>query len=254
MSSPTLPSPALLEVRDLKKCYENGTIEALRGVSLSVAAGDFLAITGASGSGKSTLLHLLGGLDVASDGAVLFRGQSVGRSQTGTVCIDLDTYRARYAGFIFQSFHLLPSLNALENVQVPMLGTGSHRRDREERARALLVELGLEHRLRQYPTQLSAGERQRVAIARALVNEPQVLLADEPTGNLDSGTATEILDLLARLRAEHGITIVLASHDLQIAARAERLIQLRDGAVFDDIQLTRHDPVEDIIRHISQLG
>ncbi|MFZ0272256.1 MAG: ABC transporter ATP-binding protein [Acidobacteriaceae bacterium] len=231
MSSPTLPSPALLEVRDLKKCYENGTIEALRGVSLSVAAGDFLAITGASGSGKSTLLHLLGGLDVASDGAVLFRGQSVGRSQTGTVCIDLDTYRARYAGFIFQSFHLLPSLNALENVQVPMLGTGSHRRDREERARALLVELGLEHRLRQYPTQLSAGERQRVAIARALVNEPQVLLADEPTGNLDSVNSAKILEILAQVQQRHGTTLVMVTHDPGIAATAHRHVAMKDGLI-----------------------
>jgi ABC-type lipoprotein export system ATPase subunit len=231
MSSPTSPSPALLEVRDLKKCYENGTIEALRGVSLSVTAGDFLAITGASGSGKSTLLHLLGGLDVASDGAVLFRGQSVGRSQTGTVCIDLDTYRARYAGFIFQSFHLLPSLNALENVQVPMLGTGSHRRDREERARALLVELGLEHRLRQYPTQLSAGERQRVAIARALVNEPQVLLADEPTGNLDSVNSAKILEILAQVQQRHGTTLVMVTHDPGIAATAHRHVAMKDGLI-----------------------
>jgi ABC-type lipoprotein export system ATPase subunit len=231
MSSPTSPSPALLEVRDLRKCYENGTIEALRGVSLSVAAGDFLAITGASGSGKSTLLHLLGGLDVASDGAVLFRGQSVGRSQTGTVCIDLDTYRARYAGFIFQSFHLLPSLNALENVQVPMLGTGSHRRDREERARALLVELGLEHRLRQYPAQLSAGERQRVAIARALVNEPQVLLADEPTGNLDSVNSAKILEILAQVQQRHGTTLVMVTHDPGIAATAHRHVAMKDGLI-----------------------
>jgi putative ABC transport system ATP-binding protein len=231
MSSPTSPSPALLEVRDLRKCYENGTIEALRGVSLSIAAGDFLAITGASGSGKSTLLHLLGGLDVASDGAVLFRGQSVGRSQTGTVCIDLDTYRARYAGFIFQSFHLLPSLNALENVQVPMLGTGSHRRDREERARALLVELGLEHRLRQYPTQLSAGERQRVAIARALVNEPQVLLADEPTGNLDSVNSAKILEILAQVQQRHGTTLVMVTHDPGIAATAHRHVAMKDGLI-----------------------
>jgi putative ABC transport system ATP-binding protein len=174
---------------------------------------------------------LLGGLDVASDGAVLFRGQSVGRSQTGTVCIDLDTYRARYAGFIFQSFHLLPSLNALENVQVPMLGTGSHRRDREERARALLVELGLEHRLRQYPTQLSAGERQRVAIARALVNEPQVLLADEPTGNLDSVNSAKILEILAQVQQRHGTTLVMVTHDPGIAATAHRHVAMKDGLI-----------------------
>jgi putative ABC transport system ATP-binding protein len=223
----------LLEVRDLKKSYENGTIEALRGVTLRIAAGDFLAITGASGSGKSTLLHLLGGLDVATEGAVLFRGQSVGKSQSGTTCIDLDTYRARHAGFIFQSFHLLPSLNALENVQVPMLGSGSHTRDREERARALLTELGLEHRLRQYPTQLSAGERQRVAIARALVNEPQVLLADEPTGNLDSVNSAKILEILAQVQQRHGTTLVMVTHDLSIAATAHRHVAMRDGRLCD---------------------
>src|ERR1700685_2196938 len=196
-SSTAIPHQFLLEVRDLKKSYETGTIEALRGVSLGIAAGDFLAITGASGSGKSTLLHLLGGLDTPTEGTVLFRGQRIGKSSGsgngGVASIDLDTYRASSAGFIFQSFHLLPSLNALENVQVPMLGTGSHPRDREDRARGLLVELGLEARLHQYPTQLSAGERQRVAIARALVNEPKVLLADEPTGNLDSVNSAKIL-------------------------------------------------------------
>ena len=223
----------LLEVRDLKKSYENGAIEALRGVSLGIAAGDFLAITGPSGSGKSTLLHLLGGLDVATEGTVLFRGQSVGKSLNGTTCIDLDTYRARWAGFIFQSFHLLPSLNALENVQVPMLGTGRHRHNREEKARALLVELGLEHRLRQFPTQLSAGERQRVAIARSLVNDPQVLLADEPTGNLDSVNSAKILEILAQIQERHGTTLVMVTHDLSIAAAAHRHVAMRDGRICD---------------------
>jgi putative ABC transport system ATP-binding protein len=239
MSDPTTPTPAappevsncILEVRDVKKSYENGAIEALRGVSLGIAPGDFLAITGASGSGKSTLLHLLGGLDTPTEGCVLFRGQCVGESQNGIAAIDLDTYRARWAGFIFQSFHLLPALNALENVQVPMLGTGSHRRDREERARALLIELGLEHRLHQYPTQLSAGERQRVAIARALVNEPQVLLADEPTGNLDSVNSAKILEILAQVQQRHGTTLVMVTHDLAIAATAHRHVAMRDGRI-----------------------
>jgi putative ABC transport system ATP-binding protein len=221
----------LLEVRDLKKSYENGTIEALRGVNLGIAAGDFLAITGPSGSGKSTLLHLLGGLDVATEGTVLFRGQPVGKSPNGAPSIDLDTYRARWAGFIFQSFHLLPSLNALENVQVPMLGTGGHRHGREEKARAILVELGLEHRLRQYPTQLSAGERQRVAIARSLVNNPEVLLADEPTGNLDSVNSAKILELLAEVQARYGMTLIMVTHDESIAASAHRHVAMRDGRI-----------------------
>jgi putative ABC transport system ATP-binding protein len=226
----------VLEVRDLKKSYENGRIEALRGVNLGIAEGDFLAITGPSGSGKSTLLHLLGGLDVATEGTVLFRGQAVGKPQNGTESkgagsIDLDTYRARWAGFIFQSFHLLPSLNALENVQVPMLGTGGNRHGREERARAILVELGLEQRLRQYPTQLSAGERQRVAIARSLVNNPQVLLADEPTGNLDSVNSAKILELLAEVQARHGMTLIMVTHDESIAASAHRHVKMRDGRI-----------------------
>ncbi len=223
----------LLEVRDLKKSYENGRIEALRGVSLGIAAGDFLAITGPSGSGKSTLLHLLGGLDVATEGQVFFRGQVLGESSAanGAGSIDLDTYRARWAGFIFQSFHLLPSLNAIENVQVPMLGRGGPAQGREERARALLVELGLEHRLQQYPTQLSAGERQRVAIARSLVNNPQVLLADEPTGNLDSVNSGKILELLAEVQARHGMTLIMVTHDESIAASAHRHVRMRDGRI-----------------------
>jgi len=231
-SAPISPSSEfLLEARDLKKSYENGTIEALRGVSLGIVAGDFLAITGPSGSGKSTLLHLLGGLDLATEGTVLFRGQPVGKSQNGTAAIDIDTYRARWAGFIFQSFHLLPSLNALENVQVPMLGTGGHRQGREEKARALLVELGLEQRLNQYPNQLSAGERQRVAIARSLVNNPQVLLADEPTGNLDSVNSAKILEILAQIQERHGTTLIMVTHDLSIAATAHRHVAMRDGRI-----------------------
>jgi ABC-type lipoprotein export system ATPase subunit len=232
-ATPAPASPWILEARDAKKSYENGRIEALRGVTLGIGAGDFLAITGASGSGKSTLLHLLGGLDTPSEGEVLFRGQRVCKTQNGASCIDLDAYRAHFAGFIFQSFHLLPSLNALENVQVPMLGAGGHRHHREERARALLVELGLEHRLRQYPAQLSAGERQRVAIARSLVNEPQVLLADEPTGNLDSENSAKILEILAQVQERHGTTLVMVTHDLSIAATAHRHVAMKDGRICD---------------------
>lgn len=225
------PSAPILEVRDVTKSYECGRIEALRGVSLSVDKGDFLAITGASGSGKSTLLHLLGGLDTPTQGSVLFRGECLSETANGPACITLDAYRARFAGFIFQSFHLLPALNAIENVQVPMLGGAvrSHRRD--EKARALLVELGLENRLQQYPTQLSAGERQRVAIARALINEPQVLLADEPTGNLDSVNSAKILEILAQIQQRHGTTLVMVTHDLNIAATAHRHVAMKDGLI-----------------------
>ena len=230
-ASPQNASEWILEVRDVKKSYEGGRIEALRGVSLGVAKGDFLAITGASGSGKSTLLHLLGGLDTPTEGSVLFRGEYLGGASDGAACITLDAYRARFAGFIFQSFHLLPSLNAMENVQVPMLGSGAHHANREEKARALLVELGLEQRLRQYPTQLSAGERQRVAIARALVNDPRVLLADEPTGNLDSVNSAKILELLAQVQERYGTTLIMVTHDLDIAATAHRHVAMRDGRI-----------------------
>jgi len=208
-------SPWILEVRD-------------------VAKGDFLAITGASGSGKSTLLHLLGGLDEPTEGTVLFRGECLGGTQRGAACITLDTYRARFAGFIFQSFHLLPSLNAMENVQVPMLGAGAHAHNREEKARALLVELGLEHRLGQYPTQLSAGERQRVAIARALINRPAVLLADEPTGAVDTAAGEDIGALLQELNAA-GQTLIVVTHNPELAARyTRRVIAIADGHVASD--------------------
>jgi putative ABC transport system ATP-binding protein len=218
----------LLELRKIQKSYENGRIEALRGVDLSITAGEFLAITGVSGSGKSTLLQLMGGLDLPTAGDVLFRGTPVGDACAG-VSIDLDVYRAYSVGFIFQAFHLLPSLNAIENVQVPMLGGKAVRRIREEKARALLVEMGLETRLRQYPGQLSAGERQRVAIARSLANDPELLLADEPTGNLDSTNSAKMLEILAELQARRGMTLVIVTHDDAIAACAQRQIVIRDG-------------------------
>jgi putative ABC transport system ATP-binding protein len=159
----------------------------------------------------------------------------------------------RTVGFVFQRYNLLPALTALDNVIAPVLPYRTPW-DKRDRARELLAAVGLAGRERSLPARMSGGEQQRIAIARALVNTPALLLADEPTGNLDSANATEILDLLTRLRAEHQMTIILASHDPQIAARAERLVRLRDGAVIDDIQLTADRPVEDIIRHISQLG
>jgi len=157
----------LLEVRNLCKSYDEGRIEALRGVTLSIDAGEYVAISGPSGSGKSTLLQLLGGLDTPTSGEVLFQDAPLGSA------IDLDTYRSRQVGFIFQAFYLLPTLRAIENVQVPMLGVKHNRHNRADRAKSLLCEMGLEHRIHQYPNELSAGERQRVAIARALANEPR---------------------------------------------------------------------------------
>ena len=219
MSSP------ILEVRDLRKDYDEGRIEALRGVDLSIDAGEFVAISGHSGSGKSTLLHLLGGLDTPSSGEVLFRGQPLGSS------ISLDTYRCHHVGFIFQAFYLLPTLCAIENVQTPMLGAGDGAGDRQQRAEELLREMGLEHRMRQHPNKLSAGERQRVAIARALANKPSLLLADEPTGNLDSKNSARIMEILTGIQKTHGMTLVIVTHEDEIANSAPRHIRIHDGRI-----------------------
>jgi putative ABC transport system ATP-binding protein len=218
-------SESLLEVQDLRKSYEDGQIQALAGVDLSVKAGDFVSISGASGSGKSTLLHMLGGLDLATSGNVLFKGKKLGTD------VDLDTYRSRHVGFIFQAFHLLPSLRAIENVQVPWLGNGARGGGRVEKAEALLREMGMGHRLYQYPQQLSAGERQRVAIARSLANDPDVLLADEPTGNLDSVNSARIMEILIGLQATRGMTLIVVTHEDSIAESAPRHIRMRDGRI-----------------------
>jgi len=213
-----------LEVRSLRKTYDDGRIEALRGVDLIVTAGEYIAISGSSGSGKSTLLHLLGGLDIPTSGQVLFKGIALSAS-------DLDDYRARQIGFIFQAFYLLPTLSAIENVQVPMLALGLHANNRAERAEALLVEMGLNHRLNQYPNELSAGERQRVAIARALANDPTILMADEPTGNLDSVNSARIMEILTGIQKKRGMTLIIVTHENDIANAAPRHIRIRDGRI-----------------------
>jgi len=214
-----------LEVRDLRKSYDDGRIEALRGVSLTIEAGEYMAISGASGSGKSTLLQLLGGLDVPTSGEVLFENAILGTT------IYLDEYRAHRIGFVFQAFYLLPTLRAIENVQVPMMAVSSNSSSRADRAEALLRELGLEHRLTQYPNELSAGERQRVAIARALANNPSILLADEPTGNLDSVNSARIMEILTGIQKKRGMTLIIVTHENDIANAAPRHIRIRDGKV-----------------------
>jgi lipoprotein-releasing system ATP-binding protein len=214
-----------LEVRNLRKSYDDGRIEALRGVSLTIDAGEYVAISGASGSGKSTLLQLLGGLDVPTSGEVLFENAMLGTA------IHLDEYRAHRIGFIFQAFYLLPTLRAIENVQVPMLALNGNGNNRAARAEALLCELGLEHRLNQYPNELSAGERQRVAIARALANNPSILLADEPTGNLDSVNSARIMEILTGIQKKRGMTLIIVTHENDIANAAPRHIRIRDGKV-----------------------
>jgi len=215
----------VLEVRGLFKSYDEGRIEALRGVDLSIQAGEFLTISGPSGSGKSTLLLLIGGLDSPTSGQVLFRNSPLGTA------IDLDLYRSRHIGFIFQGFYLMPTLRAIENVQVPMLALTGNAKDRAQRAEALLVEMGLENRIHHYPNELSGGERQRVAIARALANEPAILLADEPTGNLDSVNSARILEMLTGIQRKRGMTLIVVTHEQDIAAAAPRHIRIRDGRI-----------------------
>jgi lipoprotein-releasing system ATP-binding protein len=219
MSSP------ILETRELKKTYDDGRVEALRGVDVSIDAGEYVAVSGPSGSGKSTLLHLLGGLDLPTTGEVLFRGTKLGTA------VDLDTYRSRQVGFVFQAFHLLPTLRAIENVQVAMLAMNSRANHRAERAAALLEEMGLKDRMLHFPNELSAGERQRVAIARALANDPAILLADEPTGNLDSVNSAHIMQILRGIRERRGMTLVIVTHEAEIAESAPRHIHIRDGKI-----------------------
>jgi predicted ABC-type transport system involved in lysophospholipase L1 biosynthesis ATPase subunit len=222
-------SNALLEARDVIKTYTTGKREltVLRGVNFTAGRGEFVALQGASGAGKSTLLHLLGGLDQPNQGEIIFEGQPVARLSNRW----LAHLRNVKIGFVFQAYHLFPEMNALENVCLPARMARVASNDAADRGRALLKRVGLGERMHHRPTELSGGEQQRVAIARALVNSPAVVLADEPTGNLDSHTGEEIMDLLLALRAESGTTLVIATHDSRIAARAPRVLQLVDGQV-----------------------
>jgi putative ABC transport system ATP-binding protein len=216
---------ALLRVSKLSRCFDGGTVNALNGVTFDVGRGEFVAIMGPSGSGKSTLLNLLGGLDRPTSGEIDFDGQPV------TQLKDLDQFRAETLGFVFQSFHLLPTLTALENVQIPMFEERLDRKARVARANELLNRVGLSHRLNHLPHKLSTGERQRVAIARALANDPKILLADEPTGNLDCAMTSSVMDIFEKLHREHGLTLIVVTHDAEVGARAQRVITLRDGRI-----------------------
>jgi ABC-type lipoprotein export system ATPase subunit len=222
-------SEVLLSARGLRKSYVMGkrTLEVLRGVDLEILRGDFVALRGASGTGKSTLLHLIGGLDVPNAGEIIFCGQNI----SGYREDELTHFRNRRVGFVFQAYHLLPELTALENVCLPARVARLPYEQAEIRARDLLNRVGLGARVEHKPSELSGGEQQRVAIARALVNQPEMLLADEPTGNLDSHTGGEIMDLLQSLRAERQTTLVIATHDNHVASAAPRVIQLVDGVV-----------------------
>jgi putative ABC transport system ATP-binding protein len=221
-------SECVFEAVALKKEYDEGQVQALRGLDLRIHAGEFVAIVGKSGSGKSTLLQMLGALDHPTSGSLLYRGKPL--TERG----DLSSYRAKEIGFIFQSFHLLPTFTALENVQIPMLESNRSVGERKKRATELLSMVGLEKRLDHFPSKLSGGERQRVAIARSLANEASVLLADEPTGNLDSENAVHVMDLIVRLQKERNFTLILVTHDMGLAQRAGRVISMMDGHVVAD--------------------
>jgi putative ABC transport system ATP-binding protein len=223
---------AAVEARDVTRSYqlEGVSVEALRGVTLRIDQGDHVAIVGPSGSGKSTLMHLLGCLDRPTSGTLLLGGRDVAQL-SDTELADL---RNHTIGFVFQSFQLLSRTTALDNVGLPLVYRGTRRAERRERAAAALQAVGLGHRMEHRPSQLSGGEQQRVAIARALVGDPTVLLADEPTGNLDSRSGADVMDLLARLNADRGVAVVLVTHDPEVAGTARRRIHVRDGLIEQD--------------------
>lgn len=223
-----LESDSLFEVQNAGREFDNGSVVALNGVSLEINAGDYLAIMGPSGSGKSTLLNLLGGLDHPTSGAVQFRGTPINKLPS------LDAFRAKEIGFVFQSFHLVPNLTCVENVQLPMFELDWTAAARLKRAAELIETVGMSHRLKTLPAKLSVGERQRVAIARALANDAHVILADEPTGNLDSVSGAGVLDLFQQLNYEYEKTIIIITHSSEVAERAKRLIRMRDGRVESD--------------------
>ena len=222
-------SEPILRTNDLHKSYDLGRrlIEVLHGVSLEISEGEFLSLQGASGTGKSTLLHLLGGLDDPTSGEVFASGQSLSAMSSAR----LAKWRNDEVGFVFQSYHLLPEFDALENVLLPAHMAHANRAESQKRAESLLERVGLAKRMSHLPAELSGGEQQRVALARALINRPQLLLADEPTGNLDSKTGGEVLDLLCELQSEANLTMIIATHDDKVAKRARRTVQLVDGLI-----------------------
>jgi putative ABC transport system ATP-binding protein len=221
----TAPFDSILRTEKLTLHFDAGQIRALNGVNLEVQEGEFVAITGPSGCGKSSLLNLIGTLDLPSSGEIYFRGQPYSK------ITDLSLFRRQNIGFIFQAFQLLPTLSALDNVLVPTIGCSGTASEHQKHAMSLLEQLGLGHRMHHFPGKLSGGERQRVAIARSLINNPAIILADEPTGSLDSSNAAQALDLIEQLRQERALTIIMVTHDMNVSARADRLIPMCDGKV-----------------------
>lgn len=232
----------MIELKDVKKIYEMGQIEvqALKGVSLKIDRGEFVSIMGPSGSGKSTLLHILGGLDLPTEGEYLLEEVDI----TDLKDKELSRIRNHHFGFVFQSYNLFPELTALENVMVPLMYARVGIKQRKERAVQLLESLDLGHRIKHYPSQLSGGEQQRVAVARALANDPTLLLADEPTGNLASHQGEEIMEIFQRLHENEGVTIVLVTHDPIVGAFGKRLVGLKDGYIVVDRTINHDHPID----------
>ncbi len=231
-AAPARP-PAIVEARNVHKTFDTGRlkVEALRGVDLSVRRGEMMAIMGPSGCGKTTLLNCLSGLDRIDSGEILIEGTSIGEMSDS----ERTRYRARRMGFVFQFYNLLAVLTAVENVEMPLLLAGVDGSQARERAMRMLDLVGLLDRADHIPAELSGGERQRVTIARALVNEPAIVWADEPTGDLDSSTADEVIHLMRRLNQEQGITFALVTHDLSVGRRADRIIRMMDGQVVEEV-------------------
>ena len=221
-----LAAEPLLRIESVSRQFDGGSVQAVCDVSLTIGRGEYVVVMGPSGSGKSTLLNLIGALDRPDRGEIFFDGQSLGRMTNQAL------FRARTLGFVFQSFHLLPTLTALENVQIPMFAGLLPARRRTSKAEALLALVGMSHRAGHLPPKLSVGERQRVAIARALANDPVLLLADEPTGNLDSVAGAGVLDLFDNLHQQRGVTLVVITHAREVAARAQRTVWIRDGRLY----------------------
>ncbi len=217
---------AVIEMQGIRKVYTTGdnTVEALKDVTLTVEQGEFTAIIGRSGSGKSTLMNILGCLDLPTDGKYLLNGEDIRAADAKR----LSVIRNRHIGFVFQSFHLLPTLTALENVEMPLIYAGMGKSERRERAKEMLCRVGLADRMHHYPKELSGGQQQRVAVARAVAGAPPLLLADEPTGNLDEGSGRDIMKLLRELH-QSGTTVLLITHDPQIAKQAQRRVEMQDG-------------------------
>jgi putative ABC transport system ATP-binding protein len=242
----------VISIKQLVKTYEVGehVVKALRGVNLEVRTGEFLAVTGPSGSGKSTFMHIVGCLDRPTSGQYLLDGEDVSRMSKDA----LAAVRNKKIGFVFQGFNLLSRTSALDNVELPLLygGSGLRTAERHKRAVDMLTAVGLGERVDHHPNQLSGGQQQRVAIARALINNPSILLADEPTGNLDTRTSIEVMGLFQRLNVERGITVVLITHEMDIAEYGTRIVTFRDGQVVADRPVTRRRNAADELASLPQ--